>query len=360
LVSRQVRCSVWSLQTVETDDFDRGQGAIARERHFVDRLWWRDQAAEVGRRRASRYLWLFYREGMIDRIDVLEVPFNSSGLDDGVAHMPEVLAGAGLYEALRRHVEVGHRRVPFESPEPVRGPSGLLAEGALVSMVESLSATVAQIVGSGSWPLVVGGDCSVLVGALLGTRLAGLGVGLLFVDGHEDAWPPHVSTTGETSDCELGIAFGWHPAPEPLNAYGPFISSEHVVVLGPRDQTELADASVASIGDRVQMIGGDQLAHSDVSSVGANSAARLRRRTARWWLHIDLDVLTTEALHAVDYPQPGGLSWSQLHDLTTAALREGGCVGASVVIYNPDLDNGANAERIVSYIEQLTTTDQPA
>ena len=270
--------------------------------------------------------------------------------------MPEALAGADLYEVLRRHVEVGHRRVAFETPEPVRGSSGLLAERALVSMVENLSVAVSEIVGYGSWPLVVGGDCSVLLGALLGTRLSGLVVGLLFVDGHEDAWPPQVSTTGETADCELGIALGWHPPPEPLKEHGPLINGDDVVVVGPRDRAELADASVASIGDRVQMITGDELTHSDVSSLAADAAVQLRGRTSQWWLHIDLDVLATEALPAVDYLQPGGLSWTQLHDLTVAALSQGGCVGASVVIYNPDLDDRASAGRIVRYIERLITT----
>jgi arginase family enzyme len=27
------------------------------------------------------------------------------------------------------------------------------------------------------------------------------------------------------------------------------------------------------------------------------------------WLHLDLDVLSSEAFAAVDYPQPGGLGW---------------------------------------------------
>jgi len=56
----------------------------------------------------------------------------------------------------------------------------------------------------------------------------------------------------------------------------------------------------------------------------AESAARdLRAEAPVWWLHTDLDVLSTEALAAVDYPQPGGLSWDQLTEVTIAALRVG-------------------------------------
>jgi len=50
------------------------------------------------------------------------------------------------------------------------------------------------------------------------------------------------------------------------------------------------------------------------------------------------------------YPQPGGLSWEQLEDLTDAAIGAGGCAGASVVIYNPDLDrDGTGAGRIARF-----------
>ncbi|HWM35504.1 MAG TPA: arginase family protein, partial [Streptomyces sp.] len=73
-----------------------------------------------------------------------------------------------------------------------------------------------------------------------------------------------------------------------------------------------------------------------------------------WWLHIDLDVLSTEALPAVDYPQPGGLNWSQLELLTTTALRAPGCLGITLCIYNPDLDPGLqHARRIADYAGRL-------
>jgi arginase len=49
-------------------------------------------------------------------------------------------------------------------------------------------------------------------------------------------------------------------------------------------------------------------------------------------------VLTTEDFAAVDYPQPGGLSWDELDQLAALALASPACRGASIVIYNPDLD----------------------
>ena len=64
----------------------------------------------------------------------------------------------------------------------------------------------------------------------------------------------------------------------------------------------------------------------------------------------------------MDYPQPGGLTWGQLADLTATALATDGCAGWSVRIYNPGLDPGRDgADAIVSYITQaITAGDQPA
>jgi arginase len=269
--------------------------------------------------------------------------------------MPAALIGAGMYEALRSRVDVVGHRVSFERAKPVRGPSGLLAERSLVSMVDNLAAVTAKTVGQGWWPLVVGGDCAVLLGVLLGMRLAEDAVGLLFIDGHEDAWPPHESLTGETADCELGMAVGLHHAPAALGEHMPLVDPDQVVGLGQRDHAELASASVASIAHRVRMVPSHDLVNGDLEQIAASSVTQLHQHSPHWWLHVDLDVLSTDALPAVDYPQSGGLTWTQLHELTTAALGKGGCVGASVVIYNPDLDKGANAELIVDYLKNLVT-----
>jgi arginase len=82
-------------------------------------------------------------------------------------------------------------------------------------------------------------------------------------------------------------------------------------------------------------------------------AAGLVARTGHWWLHVDLDVLSTEALPAVDYPQPGGIGWERLELVARTALEVPGCAGVSVVIYNPDLDGGAAAPRIVRFVADL-------
>jgi arginase len=138
-----------------------------------------------------------------------------------------------------------------------------------------------------------------------------------------------------------------------------------LVVLGPRDQGEIAEAGQPSIRNQVtRYVGGAELAahpeshaYTEAADLVADGAATA---AAGWWCHVDLDVLATESLPAVDYPQPGGLTWTQLERLTAACLNVPGCLGASVVIYNPDLDGGQAAERIADYIGFLRDRLNPA
>jgi arginase len=280
-------------------------------------------------------------------MDLIAVPFNSSGRNDGVARMPSALLDAGLVAALP-----GARVVQADVPasDQQRGPSGLLAEDALTAMVTSVAERVLDAWAADRAPVVIGGDCPVLLGGLVAARQRNYDAGLVFVDGHEDAWDPHRSPTGEAADSEIALALGVAPAPEALAPMLPCLSHTGLVQLGPRDAPELADAAQPSLAGRVELLTGDRLAAPSGLEVATRMAAEMLSRHLHWWLHVDLDVLSTAALGAVDYPQPGGLSWQQLESLTESLLTLGGCGGLSICIYNPDLDNGAAAQRITNYV----------
>jgi arginase len=280
---------------------------------------------------------------------LIYVPFNAAGVPTGVARMPQAIHSAGVEQRLPPSVEATWIEVSGLTQQ--RGPSGLISEDTLASVVTHTAVALGETWRDGDVPVVVAGDCPVLLAPLIAAAEHGE-AGLVFIDGHEDAWDPRVTPTGEASDCEIGLALGLFSGPKSLGRDLPCLSPRHLVVLGPRDQAELADAGQPSIRDRVAHYrSGAQLAaeqsYSDIADVVAATAASA---PGGWWCHIDLDVLETESLAAVDYPQPGGLTWNQLESLTAACLSVPGCLGASVVIYNPDLDGGHAAARIADYV----------
>jgi arginase len=137
--------------------------------------------------------------------------------------------------------------------------------------------------------------------------------------------------------------------PPRLRGVLPRIRARDVVAVGPRDGGELAAAGVRSLAGQLRAL----IRPAELAASGGAAAACL---PAPWWLHTDLDVLATTELAAVDYPQPGGLTWNQLGDITSAALAAEGCAGWSVCIYNPDLDPGRDrADSIITYLAQAIT-----
>ena len=257
----------------------------------------------------------------------INVPFNSAGFSTGVARMPASIGFNGV-------------DIPV-SVEPRRGAHGFLAESGFVRMVADVEAAVRDAFHHGDVPLVVGGDCPIMLGALAAIE----DPGLVFIDGHEDAWQPTPDVRGEASDSELGMAIGHVRGPVP-----PSVRREKVLALGPRDAAEIVGMGQERIDTLVTMRDDAWLqdAHVDdlVSLAGPATASE-------WWLHVDLDVLSTSALGAVDYPQPGGITWSRLDSVTRTLLGLPGCRGASVGVYNPDLDRGLAAPRIADFITGL-------
>ena len=150
---------------------------------------------------------------------------------------------------------------------------------------------------------------------------------------------------------ELGwlLGRGIDDLPPDLREEIAVVAADRVIVLGARDEAELGDAGVASIDGLIRVIRPPEI-EGDPAVVADHAIAALDAG-GRWWLHVDLDVLATDSLAAVDYPQPGGLSWIVLTDITRRALASAQVVGWTITIYNPDLDaHGAGAARIVQYV----------
>jgi arginase len=289
-------------------------------------------------------------------IGLLGVPTNSAGTTSGVAQAPTTLREIGLVDALRQQTDVhDYGDLILPDPWPERDPMTLLIDHhGLIAMVTRVRDAVASILDNGHFPLVIGGDCPLLLGCLAAAK-SHEGIGLLFVDGHEDAYLPAQSSTGEAADSELAFALGmadasWSPE---LAAVLPLVAPADVRILGARDAGLLRAEGVASLGDRIALVDGDHLS----SEPDVATAEAVSHFANPWWFHLDLDVLSTEALPAIDYPQPGGLGWNELSIVVTTAMGANP-TGWDITIYNPDLDpERIHAQRIVRFIRSAIAMD---
>ena len=304
-----------------------------------------ERVSEQPARRATTVGW-----------ELTGVPYTSARDQGGIADAIGVLRGMGLAERLGDHGVADAGDLELLPPSGERGRSGLLNEAALERLVDATHVHVHRVHERGRRPLLVGGDCPVLLGAL-----AALGDerGLVMLDGHEDAWPPRRSPTGEASDSEVAIALGRvAPLPRRLDRLVPLTHPTALAYLGPRDGAELAEAAIPSLRDEVAHFS-DAADVAEALRAGRNPAAdAVAALAARaFWLHVDLDVLSSGALAAVDYRQPGGLGWEELERLCAYLFSHAQCTGASIAIYNPALDpTREEAAKVVEFAARLVVS----
>lgn len=269
---------------------------------------------------------------------ILEAPSVLGLFPNGVERLPEALLRAGLME----HLGASHGgRVEPPPYEPRRDPaSGLLNPAAIAQYSVELADAVSGVLDGGGFPVVLGGDCSIILGNLLALKRRGR-FGLLFIDGHADFYQPEAEPNGEAASMDLALATGRGPeCVTRLEGKTPLAFDEDVVVLGRRDRED-ADAHGSQ---RVEDTAIEVIDLAALRAVGAERAAERsidhlsRRPIDGYWIHLDADVLDDAVMPAVDYRMPDGLRWNELTSILAIAARSGKAVGIDVTIFNPRLD----------------------
>ncbi|MFJ7072031.1 arginase family protein [Streptomyces sp. NPDC098781] len=277
---------------------------------------------------------------------IIEAPSVLGLRPSGVQELPAALLGAGLLTDLDA-VRAG--RVEPPPYDPTRdATTGVLNPHGIAEYSVRLADAVADAVDGGRFPVVLGGDCTVLLGNLLALRRRGR-PGLLFLDGHTDFYQPSAEPNGEAASMELALATGRGPRLlTDLEGRGPLLRDEDVVAFGFRDADESAGAGMQPLPA--------ELHTADLDAVRASGAATAARRAVErltagpndgFWVHLDVDVLDDAIMPAVDYRQPDGLTWEELEIVLTTALGDPAAVGLDVTIFNPRLDpDGTIAGRL--------------
>ena len=270
-------------------------------------------------------------------------------------HLPEALKAAGLMSELG--AEYGGQ-VPPLSYNPERDKSTLLLNPHSIREFSlQLADAVDFVLHKKRFPLVLGGDCSILIGNLLAIRRLGR-YGLFFIDGHADFYQPEVSLTGEVADMDLAIVSGRGPdVLTDIDGLKPLVLDQDIIVFGYRDAEQSASYGSQVVRDTnmhvfdlpyVRKIGTITAAASQAVEMLVND------ELDGFWIHLDADVLDDLIMPAVDYRLGGGgLNFSELSDLLKTLVASDRAVGMDITIFNPLLDlDGSITRRFVSSLVQ--------
>lgn len=266
------------------------------------------------------------------------------GAVPGAWRAPAALREAGLVDRL---VAAGGRDAgailpqPYDDDDAIRAAGHVRNEHALVEHSRRLAQRLDEVLDAGDAPLVIGGDCSILLGAGLALARRG-GTGLVHLDGHTDfRHPGNSGACASVAGEDLAAAVGLHwPAIADLDGAGPYFDAARTAHLGHRDDDEHADEARRTLGLVVS-------AADALTRPVSQLAERIRATAgAGYWLQLDVDLLDPSVMPAVDSPDPGGLDVATV----TALLAElaPAAIGASVTVFDPELDPDGRYARLLA------------
>jgi arginase len=281
---------------------------------------------------------------------VVGAGLDGSGTARGECRAPRQLRAAGLAQRLGAN-DFGDLAIAVE--DPTRDPRvGIRGFRELISASHTIADAVASSLSAGWCPLVIGGCCSVVPGAVAGARRHLGPIALAFVDGHLDLFDGETSPTGEVAGMDMAIVVG-HGPPELTTLAGdpPLVDAHDVIAVGDGDHSRRVSLRAPGPGDiapDMRVVDCDEVLRRGAAAVGLEVATQIGAGSAPFWLHIDLDVVDASQMPAVTFPVATGISWPALEELLAPLLASDRMVGLTLTDYNPDRDvDGMIAQRIV-------------
>jgi arginase len=257
-------------------------------------------------------------------------------------------------------------RVGAKAVETLRGPSfkqerdpsfGTRNLQAIAQLAREQADRIVDLLDEGAFPLVLGGDDSVLIGCLLALRRRG-SAGLMFIDGHTDFWDLPNSLAGEFSESDLWVATGHGPdLIANLEGMRPLVDPRAAVIYGHRDRSDQTCQGSEDVYREPMLVRSlAELRVTGIEDAGNHAAAFLAAAGVdRVWLHLDADCLDDALMPAVDWRTKGGMDPSEVVDLVRLILESGLVSGIDVTIYNPRLDTSdlAAGRVLLNVIEEM-------
>jgi arginase len=278
------------------------------------------------------------------RYAIIEAPSTLGLAGEGVERLPERLLQLGLAQHIHAR-RVGPLPVPAKSAE--RDPrTGVLNADAIASWSPTLADAVGAVLDAREFPVVLGGDCTIVLGSMLALRRRGR-YGLLFIDGNADFFQPEAEPHGEGASMDLAFVTGYGPERlTNIEGRDPIVRPDDVVAFGYRDHADQQEYGSQPLPRALKAIDLPSVRRLGIEAAAQQAIEHLQRPELEgFFIHVDADCLDDAIMPAVDFRVPGGLSVEELTTVLRVALASGRAVGIEIAIYNPRLDEDGSAGR---------------
>lgn len=293
-----------------------------------------------------------------NKVNILEFPSNlglkktDSVIEPGVRKLPEWLKKYNFHK--RINPERVFRIEPAVYTMNLDAESGVRNADSIIEYAINQSKLLADSLDENAFQLIIGGDCSILIGNSIALKQKG-NYGLFFLDGHTDFICPELSGTGGAAGMDLAIVTGYgHDKLTNILNQKPYFEEKYIFCVGNREYDQ----------DYVQPILESDIHYFDLKSLRKNGLKKTANQFLRlvkehdldgYFIHLDVDVLNDEIMPAVDSRGIDGLTYKEFRELLVPLLSSKKAVGIEITILDPDLDPDGKytVEFIKNFIEIL-------
>lgn len=274
---------------------------------------------------------------------------------DGVELLPAALLRNGFLEdaAIPPSISVPIDGSTFNPARVSR--HAVLNAAAIADYSIRLAQAVGEVLQQEQFPVVLGGDCSILLGCMLALKRQGR-FGLFHVDAHADFYQPEAEPKGEAASMDLALVSGRGPeALTNLEGRKPYVLDEDIVQIGQRDAAEADQAGSRRLQDSpIRCFDLETVRKQGIDQVVEQAVTYLSDQPIEgFWIHFDVDVLADEIMPAVDYRIPGGLSFEEAVTVLRTLRKSPKAIGLTITIFNPKLDSdGMLTQKLVSCLQR--------
>ncbi|MDY7103595.1 MAG: agmatinase family protein [Actinomycetota bacterium] len=237
---------------------------------------------------------------------------------------------------------------PFDHLSVVDHGDVAVVHGAPEKTFARVRALVADVVGVGALPLLLGGDHSVTWPHVRGlTSVLGRGkVGVVHLDAHADTWP---LADGEYTSHGSGMR---------QLIDGGDVAGEHFVQVGLRSSTDRETlAYMEARGMRSQWMA--EIRRSGLEAALDRAVEEALAGPEHLFLSVDIDVCDPAHAPGTGAPEPGGLTSGELLEAVRRIAHEVPLAGMDIVEVSPPHDTGVNITAVLAHrvaYEALTGT----
>jgi arginase len=288
-------------------------------------------------------------------IVLLGAPTSAASLRAGHEQAPAALRAAGLVTRLNEAgfevSDQGDLTTRVFEPDEEHPRARNLAQ--VLATLEELRPRVEVAVKAGALPLIVGGDDSIVLAAIAGTRRYYRNLSLLYVDRDAGLNVPASTPSGCVDGMVMSHVIG-RGAPELVRFWGepPLIREPEVALFGIHRLDEPEQEFL--VHSPLHRYGAEEVARMGASAAAERALESVHGRQHEFVLHVDLDVIAGEDFAATNLSAPGGLRFEELRQALAVFARQPKLGALVISAYNPALDpDGAAAKQLIALLVEI-------